>query len=88
MMDSDTEKVRALVAKTYTTLPLLEQLIVQLCSVLYEPVARVVIVACFNYLPEQDRRPFLGQAGRRQRTLYERGGWHDKAERQGRRPAL
>ncbi|HEY9657376.1 MAG TPA: hypothetical protein V6C65_02845, partial [Allocoleopsis sp.] len=56
MMDSDTEKVRALLAKTYATLPPIEQLIVQLCSVLYEPVARVVVVACFNYLTALDRQ--------------------------------
>lgn len=56
MMDSDTEKVRALIVKTYAALPPIEQLIVQLCSVLYEPVARVVIVACFNYLTELDRQ--------------------------------
>jgi SNF2 family DNA or RNA helicase len=55
LSSTNTEKVRSLIAKVYQTLPPLEQLIVQLFSVIYEPVSRSLFIICWNHLPERDR---------------------------------
>ena len=49
------EQVRQQLVKVYRSLPPLEQLMVQLFSVIYEPVSRALLVNCWNYLGEHDR---------------------------------
>ncbi|MBW4470799.1 MAG: DEAD/DEAH box helicase [Stenomitos rutilans HA7619-LM2] len=51
----DPEQVRNHLVKTYRSLQAIEQLMVQLFSVIYEPVSRALLVNCWNYLGEHDR---------------------------------
>ena len=55
MSASDTETVRSLLIKAYQTLPPLEQVIVQLFSVIYEPISRASFINCWNHLSEKIR---------------------------------
>jgi superfamily II DNA or RNA helicase len=52
---TDTENIRHLLVKTYKALPPVEQVMVQLFSVIYEPVSRAVFVNCMNHLRAEDR---------------------------------
>lgn len=49
------ERVRHQLVKVYRSLPPLEQLMVQLFSVIYEPVSRALLINCWNYLSGQER---------------------------------
>jgi superfamily II DNA or RNA helicase len=49
------EQVRQHLVNTYRKLPSLEQVMVQMFAVIYEPVSRTLFVSCWNYLGEQDR---------------------------------
>lgn len=52
---SDIEKVRSLLTKAYQSLPALERLMVQLFSVIYEPVSRASFINCLNHLKDQEK---------------------------------
>ena len=54
-MPPDTEQVRSQLVKVYRSLPLLEQVMVQLFSVIYEPTSRTLFLNCLNYLEEKER---------------------------------
>ncbi|MBD2038377.1 DEAD/DEAH box helicase [Leptolyngbya sp. FACHB-321] len=49
------EQVRSHLVQIYRKLPLLEQVMVQLSSVIYEPTSRALFLNCWNYLSENDR---------------------------------
>ncbi len=51
----ETEQVRNQLIKVYRKLPSLEQVMVQLLSVIYEPVSRSLLLNCWNNLPEKLR---------------------------------
>ncbi|NJO41547.1 MAG: DEAD/DEAH box helicase [Cyanobacteria bacterium RU_5_0] len=51
----DSEQVRHLLVKVYRGLPFLEQVMVQLFSVIYEPISRALFINCWNQLGEPDR---------------------------------
>lgn len=57
MIDSSAnpEQVRSLLVKAYQKLPSLEQVIVQLFSVIYEPVSRALFISCLNHLKPAER---------------------------------
>jgi hypothetical protein len=49
------EQIRSHLVQVYRKLPLLEQVMVQLSSVIYEPTSRALFLNCLNYLNENDR---------------------------------
>jgi SNF2 family DNA or RNA helicase len=49
------EQVRQRLVEVYRKLPSLEQTMVQLFAVIYEPVSRTLFVSCINHLNEKDR---------------------------------
>jgi hypothetical protein len=49
------EQIRSHLVAVYRNLPLLEQVMVQLFSVIYEPTSRALFLNCWNYLNENDR---------------------------------
>ncbi|XGV97207.1 MAG: DEAD/DEAH box helicase [Leptolyngbya sp. BL-A-14] len=49
------EQVRSQLVKIYRSLPPMEQLMVQLFSVIYEPISRALLINCWNNLGEHDR---------------------------------
>ncbi|WP_088894180.1 DEAD/DEAH box helicase [Leptolyngbya ohadii] len=51
----DLDQVRSQLVKTYRKLPPLEKLMVQLFSVIYEPISRSLFCTCMNYLSETER---------------------------------
>lgn len=52
---ADTENVRSMLVKVYQKLPALEQVMVQMFSIIYEPVSQSVFVNCLNNLDAKDR---------------------------------
>ncbi len=52
---SSSEALREKLVQAYRRLPPLEQLMVQIFSIIYEPVSRAVFVNCWNNLPERER---------------------------------
>ena len=65
MLDSpaETAQLRSQLTATYRTLPPLEQTIVQLFSVIYEPTSRNAFLDCFNRVGSRNKRnkPFVQQ---------------------------
>ena len=51
----DLEQSRHQLVTVYRKLPPLEQVMVQLFSVIYEPISRSLLLSCWNYLSAQDR---------------------------------
>jgi len=49
------EQVRSQLVKVYRSLPPLEQVMVQLFSVIYEPVSRALLINCWNHLGEPEK---------------------------------
>jgi SNF2 family DNA or RNA helicase len=54
--ETDTAQLRSQLAQAYRQLPRLEQKIVQLFSVIYEPIARTSLMECFNQIGERDEK--------------------------------
>ena len=49
------EQARSKLVQLYQKLDAVEQAMVQLCSIIYEPISRSLLVNCWNYLGEKDR---------------------------------
>jgi SNF2 family DNA or RNA helicase len=55
MAQSPVEQTRSRLSKVYHGLPPVEKVIVQLFSVIYEPISRTLLISCWNLLSEQDK---------------------------------